>query len=215
MTLNPWLLTLALLLLWCPRQWLRFRRKGITSPRFKPSKRTGQESRAVALKFRDELAKPRNWVDFVRALAGAFLIGLSAKELPDATSGDHLQIVALRWTVLLIAMLIQTARRGGGRFTLVAPVFFILGLSFDLLGWEAALFAFITIWIFSGVLSGQGLFLFVFAALVVGFGLLLSPAPRERVILMAFLAMVPVLLSAMAKRRLVRLNKKKTRTGSE
>jgi hypothetical protein len=98
---------------------------------------------------------------------------------------------------------------------LVPPVFFILGLSFGLLGWKAAVFAFIAIWIINCVLPSAGFFLAVFAGLEIVFGLLLSRTSLAWIILASSLAMLPVVLSAMVNRRLGRSNtKKRPRTTS-
>lgn len=210
MTVNYWLLSVALVLIWLPRQWLRFGGKVITGPRRRPEvPRDERHIRDVSLHARVEFAKPRNWIDFFRAIAGSLAVAyLCFDKIPGAPRSADTKIFVIETAVFVIAVLIQTIRLEG-RFALVAPVFFILGLSFGLIGWQAALFACIAIWTLNLVLPNTGLFLFVFAALEVGFGLLLSRMSPGPVIVAAALAILPVVFSAASKRPLVRLNKKK------
>lgn len=208
MIIHYWFLSVALLLLWFPRQWLRFGRRVISRPHGRHSDRVERDATDKSLHVRDEFAKPRNWVDFLRALAGAVAVSyLCFEREPGAAKTVASQIFAIKCVVFVIAVLVQTIRLEG-RFTLVAPVFFLLGLSFGLVGWKAAIFACIGVWTLNRVLPGVGFFLFVFAGLQVCFGLLLSRVPHLLLILAAGLTVLPVLLSAASKRRLVQLNKK-------
>jgi len=207
-----WLLSLALVLLWFPRQWLRFGAKVVSLPSRSPGDKNLRDSNDASLHLRDELPNPRNWVDFLRALAGGIAVVLFCFErVPGAPKATATTIFIIHCVILVIALLIQTMRNFQDRVTLVAPVFFLFGLSFCLIGWQSALFACITIWVVNLLLPSAGIFLLVFAFLEVIFAKFLSHgfyAYTRTLILTAALTIIPVLLSAMMNRRLVKLNKK-------
>ena len=206
---NYWLLPVALLVLWVPRQWLRYGGKLISIPQPRRPGRDERDSRDESLKFSAAFAKPRNWVDFLRALGGGLAICYMCFEpAPDAPRAVDTQIFVVQCVILGLAILIQTIRIEN-RLTLVAPIFFLMGLSFGLVGWKAALFACVAIWTINLVLPSVSVFLVVFGALQLCFGLLFgSRLSLPASILAASLAMAPVLLSGITKRRLVQLNKK-------
>ena len=159
------------------------------------------------MKHREEAFKARNWTDLVRAAAGSLAVMGCCFENEDPARGLDLWVFLLQSLVLGLAVFIQTLRIEG-RLSLVAPVFFILGLSCGLIGWKAGLFAGVTIWTLNLLLPGAGVFLVVFAGIEICFGLLLSRVPLRFVLLAAALAMLPVLLSAVTRHRLVRFSKK-------
>lgn len=217
MIINLWLLPIALLLLWLPRQWFRFGGK-VTALAGAPKNASGKRRRRspteerdktdVSLKLKDELAKVRNWIDLVRALIGGIaLTHVCFSVAPDAAKGVSVQILVIESVILVVAVLIQTIRLEN-RFSLVAPVFFILGLSIAIIGWKAAVFAIVGVWTLNLVLPSAGVFLFFFAVLEICFGFLLKGAALTSVALAAGLSMLPVIFSAVTKRPLVRLNKK-------
>jgi hypothetical protein len=208
---NFWLLPIAVVLLWFPRQWLRLGVKVIPlSPRHAPTDKDLRDARDISLRLRDELVKPRNWIDFSRAVTGSIGICFVCFDVqPDAPRNTGDLIFGIQCVVLLTAVAIQTIRFQH-RLTLVAPVFFILGLSFGLLGWQAAVFACVTIWVLNLLIPSPGFFLMVFAALEVLFSRLLAGGvPAKLVLLAAVIATGPVIFSAMTNRRLVKLNRKK------
>lgn len=205
--INYWLLPIALVLLWLPRQWLRFGGRVFAEPRRRRVDHDEHDQRDVSLKYREEFTKSRNWIDFLRAIAGSLAISYCCFENGAVDKAVDARIFVLQCVVLIAAVLIQTIRHEG-RFSLVAPVFFILGLSFGLIGWKGGLFASITIWTLNLVLPSAGVFLFVFAGIEICFGLLLSKVPLRFALLAAALAILPVLLSAVTKHRLVRFSKK-------
>ncbi len=209
MIVHIWLLLIAVLLLWFPRQWLRTGKKMVSLPTRPPTDKDHREANDVSLKLREEFPKPRNWVDLLRAVAGSIGLCLVCFEVASgAPKGTGNTIFIIQCAVLAVAVFIQTVRVQK-RFRLVAPVFFILGLSFGLIGWQAALFACVTIWVLNLLLPSAGIFLMVFAGLELVFGRVLShETPLRNLILAAVLAAIPVLLSAMTNRRLVQLNKK-------
>ena len=210
MIVNYWLLPIAIILLWFPRQWLRFGRKVVSIPsRRKSTDKDLRDANDVSLRLRDELRKPRNWVDFLRAVAGGVGVCFVCFDVQaNAPKGTDTLVFSLQCAVLAVAVGIQMVRLQN-RFTLVAPVFFLLGLSFGLLGWQAALFACVTIWVLNLLIPSVGIFLMVFAGLELVFSRLLARGvPFKMVMLAAALTAGPVIFSAMTNRRLVKLNKK-------
>ncbi|MET0263414.1 MAG: hypothetical protein ABW223_10985 [Rariglobus sp.] len=208
MIVNYWILPIALLLLWLPRQWLRFGGKVIKVAQPRRRDRGDGLTRDESVKAREEFSKPRNWVDLLRAAAGSVAVGYACFEPgPDAARSVGTQIFVVEALILIIAVLIQTVRIEG-KLSLTAPIFFLLGLSFGVIGWKAALFACVAIWIVNLVLPGSGIFLFVFAGLEICFGILLSRLPVRDAVLAALLTILPVIFSAALKRRLVRLSRK-------
>jgi hypothetical protein len=210
---NYWLLSVAVLLLWFPRQWLRVGRTVIELPNLRKKLQTSHDPRDLSLRWREEFFKARTWVDLLRALIGGIAVvhvcvGLSCTAARDV----GVQILVIKALVLLIAVILQTVRIEYGRMTLVAPVFFIFGLSFPLIGWMPALFAIIMVWVMNRALPTVSMFLFAFASLQVGFGYLLGYSSLKLVLLSAGLAWMPVLWGAATHRRLERMAK--TRTSS-
>lgn len=212
MIIHLWLLPIALVLLWLPRQWFRFGARVFSLPHHRRHHHHSEhgvmhDPADVSLKVREEFLKPRNWIDLFRAIAGSLAVTWCCFENADAAKAVDTGVFVLQGVVFVLAVLIQTLRFEG-RFSLVAPVFFILGLSFGLIGWKGGLFASITIWTLNLVLPSPGVFLVVFAGIEICFGLLLSRVPLRFALFAAALAILPVVLSAATKRRLVRFSKK-------
>lgn len=213
MIINFWLLPVVLVLLWLPRQWLRFGGTVISLPHHRRRHHHHSEHGVepdqgdVSLKAREEFLKSRNWVDFFRAIAGSTAVTACCFENTDAAQADDAGMFVLQCVVFVLAVVIQTLRFEG-RFSLVAPVFFILGLAFGLIGWKGGLFAGITLWTLNLVLPGPGVFLVVFAGIEICFGLLLTRVPLRFALLAAALALLPVLISAVTRHRLVRFSRK-------
>ena len=205
MITHIWLLLIAVLLLWIPRQWLRYGGKVVSLPERSKAAKDIRDANDVSLQLRDEILKPRNWVDFFRAVAGG--IAVYAVCFEGAPKGTGTLVYSIQIAVLVIAVLIQTMRIEQ-RMTLVAPVFFILGLSFGLIGWKAAVFACVTIWVANLLLPSAGIFLFVFALTEAVFFRVVGRFSMKTAILAAILTLLPLLFSAVTNRRLVRLNKK-------
>ena len=209
MSVNYWLLPIALVLLWIPRQWLRFGGKVISRPRKPAVDKSDRDLRDVSLKYADEFRQSRNWVDFFRAIAGSLAIAYACfSRMPGAPKTTADEIFTIQAAIFVIAVLIQTIRMEG-KFALVAPIFFLLGLSFGIVGWKAAAFACIAVWTVNLVLPGPVSFLLAFGALEACFGLMLpkQASPRTAMLAMA-LAVIPILFSTVTKRRLVKMNKK-------
>ena len=217
MNVNYWILPFALLLLYFPRQWLRVSDKvSNRSPRVNISSRQldlNQDVKSNSLRLITLFSKARNWIDLARAATGVLALNYAcfSVELGEAKSSAY-KIFALKCALLVLAVLIQTIRPKS-RVRLVAPIFFILGLSFGLINWLPALFAFVAVWTCnraipsSKILPSPGVFLFTFAGFELCFGLLLARGRLDYLLLIAALAILPPLLSGMLQLPLVQINK--------
>ncbi len=221
MIVHYWLLSFSLLLLWFPRPWLRFGGRVFRLPSRPPVDKNLRDSSDVSLRLADELPNLRNWIDLLRGAAGSiavFGIRIGAERIPGcfermrgAPKGTADIIFVIQCAIFVIALLIQTTRNFQERVTLVAPIFFIFGLNFGIIGPLATVFACIAVWVVNLLLPSSGVFLLVFAGLEVVFAKFLSfgvNAYTRTLIMAAALTILPVLLSAMFNRRLVKLNKK-------
>jgi hypothetical protein len=208
---NHWLLFISVVLLWFPRPWMRKGTKA-TSSRSRKKKRTVIGDNDLIGQAKEELFKPRNWVDFFRALAGGLAVSyLCFDQAADAATTADTRVFLFQILIYGGAVLIQTVRLGQGGLSFVAPVFFLLGLSFGLLDWKAAVFVTVAGFCLNRLLPGPGTYLFVFAILELVFGGLLPDSSFEFVLLAVGLAMAPVILSGVSKSPLVWLNKSQTK----
>ncbi len=207
MIINYWLLPLALLLLWFPRQWLRVGPKVLKKGR---SRRAGElpEAEDAGLLWTKEFGKPRNWVDLLRAAIGAFAIAHVCFTRGDGADDSVTIIIPVIVSLLLISAVVIQTVRFESRLAMVAPVFFAIGLGFALIGWKAAFFATVAAWTFNRVLSGAPGFLAILAGLQLLFGFFLGSDGVVPVLISASLTFFPLVLSAVFRRPLVRLNKK-------
>lgn len=214
MIVNYWLFPIALLLLWLPRPWLRFGTQFIPGAQTKRGDRhtNARNPGDVSLRLRNEMAKPRNWLDLVRATVGSLVIGYAGLLAePGALPEVHTQIFIIKCVVFVVAVLIQMVRFEG-RLTLAPPIFFVFGLSFGLIGWMAACFAIVAICVVNLVLPGPASFLFVFCGLQAIFGVLFARTSFRESMLAAGLSLFPVVFSLTTKRRLMQLSKKSKST---
>jgi hypothetical protein len=213
--IDYWLLSVALVLLWLPRQWLRLGKRSAKSSKAargkSARKNAGKDEppfKESSSKLKVAFTKPRNWIDLFRAMVGGFTVWVMCFQMVDTdnwVAAYHLDIIT-KSTVLVLAVLIQTLRYNG-KFSFVAPVFFLVGLSFGLMGWLSALFAFATIWVVDLVLSSLSALLLSYGVIIVFYGVLLPHTSITGVFLAAALPVLPVLLSATCKRRLTQLAK--------
>jgi hypothetical protein len=217
-------LLLAVVLLWFPRQWLRFGRAAVRRLRWWPRARRRSVPGAVRepgdtrLKAGEEFAKPRNYIDFFRALVGGLLlVGNAAWAIepalrvdPAATLGGQEGALLgwVRMALLLIAVLIQFIRYEN-RFTLYAPIFFLGGLGIALCGLHAGMLAVLTVWVMNASLplTPAG-FLSVYALLVFMLGLLFRGAADANVIFAGTVSLLPVVISLLSRRSLAVFTKK-------
>ncbi|MBC8040768.1 MAG: hypothetical protein H7Y06_09515 [Opitutaceae bacterium] len=169
------------------------------------------DPRDLSLRWREEFFKLRNGIDLFRAaLGGVGLVHVCIELTGPAVRDMGLAVLVTKALVLVIAVALQTVRIESGRVMLVAPVFFIFGLSFSLIGWMPALFAMIMVWVINRALPTVGMFLFAFAVLQVGFGYVLKHSSLTLVLLSAGLAWMPVLWGTITHRRLERMAKTRT-----
>lgn len=207
MSLNLFYLSIGVVLLWFPRSWLRWgslqrrsRRRGERpSAEVHRQRLQGDES----LWLGEEMAKRRNWLDFLRALAGGYAVVVMGVDTPPEVLPGDLGLV-FPWVqggILAVAVLLQTLRYEA-RLAFYPPIFFLGGLVFALVGWKAGLLAFIAVWALNLVLPSAMIFLVVHGCIVLILGLAMSRAPVEAS-LAAGLIVLPVLLALMSKRRLM------------
>ncbi len=225
MSIDYPLLLLALILLWFPRQWLRFGRaatrrlrwgKRVKSRRNAPT--SVREPGDTRLRAGEEFSKPRNYIDFFRALLGALLLvgntswGVEAaltvatdQELPGH---EGALIDQLRMAVLLIAVLLQFVRYEG-RVTLYAPIFFLAGLGLALCGFNAGAIALLIVWMMNASLPlTPASFLTVYGLLIFMLGLVFRGSADSYVLFMGAVCLLPVVVSLLARRSLAIFTKR-------
>lgn len=208
MIVHYWLLPLALILLWFPRQWLRNGAAVIPTPKFRRRVVKDHDPRDLSLRWREEFFKFRNWVDVFRGMIGSWAVMQGCFDMADdAPKSIGPVILLVQAVVLLIAVLIQTMRYERREGALVAPVFFVMGMGFGLVGWLAALFACIMAWTLHRALPSAGFFLCVLAGLQACFGILLSTASPVVAVLAVGLSITPVMLAMATHRRLERVSR--------
>lgn len=217
-------LLLAVILLWFPRQWLRFGRAAARRLRWWSRSRRRSVPAAVRepgdtrLKASEEFSKPRNYIDFFRALLGGLLmVGNSAWAIepairvdPAATLDGQVGAILgwLRMALLLVAVLIQFVRYEN-RFTLYAPIFFLGGLGIALCGLHAGVLAILVVWVMNASLPlTPASFLSVYVLMVFMLGLLFRGAADANVIFAGTVSLLPVVISLLSRRSLAVFTKR-------
>lgn len=213
---------LTLILLLFPRPWMRAgaivrKRRRSAAERVRSAEPWNARSPGdPRVTFGREFRRFRNYIDLLRAGAGALLLtgelGVTAclAAEPDAPRMLVRGVIILRALILLAAVLIQTVRWEHGRLTFYPPVFFLSGLSLALCGPWAALFSVVLIWAVSPAFANAQIFLVVYAVLLFVFGHQAGGLRDFSTDYMAFLAFLPVLLSLLAKKPLIVLTRKGT-----
>jgi len=224
-TIDYPLLFLALILLWFPRQWLRFGRGVMRRWRWgKRAKGRRQNAGNVRepgdtrLRANEEFAKPRNYIDFFRALLGALLLvgnsswGVDAS-LTLATDRELLGHEAalldrLRMAVMLIAVMIQFIRYEG-RVTLYAPIFYLGGLGLALCGFNAGVIALLVAWTMNASIPlTPASYLTVYGLLIFMLGLVFRGMTDSYVLFVGTMCLLPVVVSLLARRSLAVFTKR-------
>lgn len=217
-----WLqLSLAVALLWLPRQWLRLGRNVVDFPHGRrrrgwkdtnPAK--SRDAGDISVSFRAEATKLRNHVDFLRAAIGSVLLlgTLPGREpllraMEDAPKRVEALAADLPLALLLVGVLMQTIRFEN-RVTLFPPIFYLGGLTFGLCGFYPALFALVLVWAINFALPSPSGFLSIHALLITTFGLLFQGVDDRLPFVAAGFLFLPVLLSLLTRRRLVLLAKR-------
>ncbi|GAB5562121.1 MAG: hypothetical protein SynsKO_37680 [Synoicihabitans sp.] len=206
-------LLIGLALLWTPRSALR-----LGKPR---KKRTSMKTSGGPIKDRlpgdhslwvnEEVSRLRNWLDFGRALGGSIAIITLVPVFVDQIIGvDGVSntgvVFATQSVIFLAAVLIQMIRIEE-RLTLFPPIFFVLGLSYAIVGWKASLIGFFAIWAINLVLPNPALFMAVYGVLMIGLSVFFGAGVRAAGLL-AMLSIGPPLIAVLSGKRLVQFKKK-------
>jgi hypothetical protein len=222
MTVNLPYLLLAIALLWFPRHWLRLgsffkrrRSEGMTRATEEPWRT--RESGDPRVNFGGEFAKFRNYIDLLRAAAGSlalmggFGFAPSIGVAEGAARNMTYVVMAAKAVIVLVGLLVQTARYDRGKFTFYPAIFFVTGISIGLCDYRAAACAFALVWAFNSAFGNAQAFLAVYALLIVLFGNLFPKHGLLWSIIAGLFCFLPVLLSLLANRPLVIPGRKGTR----
>jgi hypothetical protein len=215
MTIELYQLIFGIALLWFPRHWMR---RGAAllqrRPHSKGSQRVTEpwkdrEPGDPAVSLPVEFKKFRNYVDLVRGLAGGLAIWggmgiVAAVGVAAGAKGNSAKLaLGVQCAIVLLGVVIQAVRYEKNRVSFFPPIFFLTGLSVGMCGYKAASFAFVTIWVVNFGLKNALSFLLAYAVVLYAFGALFGAPTRVPVMLCAFLAFLPALLSLLADRPLM------------
>ena len=203
-------LFIVIAMLWFPRQWLRVGRwyskkrsrpKGMvenfaSGPAINPSDKS--------VNLRRELTNKRNYLDILRAAAGA--VALFTVCFEPGGSKDGARIFATQAVILLVAVLIQSVRFEG-KFSFYAPIFFFVGISVGLSGPFSALFALVLSMAINPIIPNPWVFIFSYTALLLPLGYFFGSSIQGRLLNVTLLAL-PLILSLLTKRSMVLYGKR-------
>lgn len=196
------LLFFSLLLLWFPRNWLRFGVRVTPKPPRKYNQtKVERDPHDQAVKPLVEAVKSRNWLDFFRAMIGGYGV-LSVAER-QAAGGLETSPTLLAWAAgaLMLGVVVQMIRMQG-RLSLFAPIFFLQGLTFGAAGGVIGAITMLGSWALSPVLPSAGALLFVQGAATLCLSLLLRDADPVLGMVMTGVIWMPVLVSVLLRKRL-------------
>jgi hypothetical protein len=205
-----WLyLALALAMLWFPRQWMRLgkwrskrRRERETMEKFAQDGAVDPEDKSVRLGR--ELKSPRNYLDFLRALAG----GVALWEFSFTYGPDDREIFfGVKIGLTLIAVLIQLVR-WRDRITFFAAIFYFAGLSIGMGNYFSGAMAFLLMCAINPVIPTPRVFVSAFALLLLPFNVFLGGGFQLALVNTVLLLLGP-LLSLMTKRPMVIFTRKR------
>lgn len=134
------------------------------------------------------LGRWQNWVDLVRALVGVYLLMHLAVSIDPDVKGGATRALMVQAGVLGLGLLFQSIRSNNG-IVLVAPVFYLSGITLIVGNWDAGGFAVLVGWMFSLVskspiyllptmvvaLGGSGYLLGLSLPLIMNCGLIVLP----------------------------------------
>ena len=215
MTRDILFLLLGLVLLFTPRGWLRLGRAEGGSKRKKPVITGGAHRDRLpgdnSVWAGEEFARRRNWLDMLRGLAGGYAVMTSVPPVLTAfvaVPGASLEnvIFGAQGGIFLAAVAVQMVRLEE-RFTLFPPLFFVLGLSFPVVGVLAALIAFFTVWAINIVLPNPASFMAAYGGGIAILSVFIGNGPRPGA-MMAALALFPPVVSVLFRRRLAAFRKR-------
>lgn len=193
-------LALGVFLLWFPRNWLRLGKRVTSKPPRKYNQaKIERDPHDQSVSPLVEGAKPRNWLDWFRALIGSWVITGVLAEPGSAPPHQHAAQLSLIG-VLLVGVAVQMIRFEG-RLSLFAPVFFLQGMTFGLVGGVVGAIAMFGSWALSPMLPTVGALLFVQGAATLCLALLLEIEPVYGFAL-AGLAWLPPVLAILLRKRL-------------
>lgn len=222
MSINYPFLILAVVLLWMPRQWLREGRKaaralGLARRQRKREFVRIRESGDNRVNFFEEFSKPRNYIDFLRALAGGLVLignpewGISScfgytDDFSEQSGSSFLFEIQI--AVIAVGAIRQFLRIEG-RVTFYAPLFYFAGLAFAMCGFGAGFFGFLLVWTFNSALPIPPVgFLSVYAMILLLLGMLFQGISNQYVYAASIIFILPVVVSLMSRRSLALFNKK-------
>lgn len=222
MSINYFYLVLAIILLWMPRHWLRVGRKaarklGLSRKSRKRDFVRIRESGDNRVNFTEEFGKPRNYVDFLRALTGGLLLIGNPDWGVSSCFGDPESLMSVKEDlfifeiqILIVAIgVIRQFVRIEGRVTFFAPLFYFFGLALALCGFGAGFFAFLLVWTLNTALPVPPVgFLSVYTIFLWLLGMLFQGIGNPYVYAAAILYALPVVISLMARRSLALFSKK-------
>ena len=141
----------------------------------------------------------QNWVDLLRAGAGAYLLTEFVVQMNPEIPESGTKALVLEGAVLGLALLFQTVRLGQG-VQLVAPIFYLCGFTVALGGYAAGGFAVFVGWLFT--IGGKNP---VYQLPIMGVALLAAGYLLDlnlRLLLACGLIFVPLVLAFLSRRPL-------------
>ena len=215
MTRDIIFLLLGLVLLFTPRGWLRLGKSEGGSKRKKRVFTGGPNRDRMpgdnSVWASEEFARRRNWLDMLRGLAGGYAVMTTVPVVlnaligvPGASLGNV--IFGTQGGIFLGAIAVQMVRLEE-RVTLFPPLFFVLGLSFPVVGVLAALIAFFTVWAINIVLPNPASFMAAYGGGIAILSVFIGYGPK-RGALMAALSLFPPVVSVLMGRRLAAFRKR-------
>lgn len=215
-------LILAVALLWLPRQWLRIgrsaaRKLGLARRRRNREFVRIRESGDNRVNFTEEFKKPRNYIDFMRALLGGLILigkpewGLEScfQHTSGISSSDAWQFVFQVQMGLITVGVLRQFVRWEGRVTFYAPLFYFAGLAVAMCGAGPGFLAFLLVWTINTALPVPPVgFLTVYALALWMLGLVFRGITDFYIYAATVLFLLPVVVSLMAKRSLALFNKR-------
>lgn len=195
------LIGFSLLLLWFPRSWLRHGKRATpNAPRKHNQVKEERDPYDQTVKPVEEALKKRNWVDFFRAMVGAWIVVWMAEEQAGAgaLSTKVTVYLAAAWTLAVLTQMFRLQ----GRLALFAPIFFLQGLTIGVLGPVVGFITMFGSWALSPVLPSPAALLFIQAASTFCLGFLLNPTDPKLAMVVASVACLPVLISVLSRKRL-------------
>ena len=194
-------LALGVLLIWFPRNWLRFGMRVTPKPPRKYNQaKTERDPYDRSVSPVVEGVKSRNWLDLFRAMVGSWVVFVVADEYAGGAALNSTALT-IATCVLGVGVLIQMIRMEG-RLSLFAPIFFLQGMNFGVNGLTIGAITMLGAWALSPVLPSAGALLFVQGASTLCLGLLLRDAEPLLAMIVAGLTWTPVLIGVLLRKRL-------------